>query len=388
MENIPEIVEKAFTEQIYKCVISNPVQKSEKYKKIELQFLDGLYHIEKHTATQVFHEKMTYEKAKDFIQDMLEKSYKNFHAWSSDKENSVQISKKGKVTLRTTHTKTQNAPKRLMSHNREKNYILQQGLYIEPLVDMGIFTKEGQVIQSMYDKYKQINRFIEIVDDEIKKQKKEEWHILDFGCGKSYLTFILYYYFTEIRKMKVKMTGLDLKKEVIEKCNAAAQKYGYNNLSFQVGDIGNFQYENKVDVVITLHACDTATDFALHNAICWNADMIFSVPCCQHELNGQIQSDAFSILTRYGIVKERMAALMTDTIRCNLLSYCGYKTQMVEFVAFDHTPKNIMIRAVKRKNGKRQKDLEEVQALMEEFHVSPTLYSLLEKSNHLSTKNT
>lgn len=232
----------------------------------------------------------------------------------------------------------------------------------------------------MYDKYRQINRFIEIVDDEVRNIDKEELTILDFGCGKSYLTFVLYYYFTRIRKRNIHMIGLDLKADVIEKCSAAAVKYGYDRLHFEVGDIGQFSYDKPVDIVITLHACDTATDFALYNAVRWNTQRIFSVPCCQHELNGQIDSDRLSLLTRYGIVKERFSSLLTDAIRCNLLECCGYKTQMIEFVAFDHTPKNVMIRAVKKTGIDKKARLHEVEQALEEFHVQPTLYRLLKDS--------
>ena len=252
-------------------------------------------------------------------------------------------------------------------------------MIIEPLIDLGVFTKEGKVVKSKYDKYKQINRFVEIIDDEIKKNNYKELTILDFGCGKSYLTFILYYYFVEIKKINVKMIGLDLKEDVIEKCNEVAKRYKYDNLHFELGDINGYKYNNKVDMVITLHACDTATDYALYNAIKWTTKMIFSVPCCQHELNHQMKPENLDILSKYGIIQERVAALMTDAIRGNLLEAVGYKTQLLEFIDIAHSPKNILIRASKSNvsERKREKALNEVNKLLEEFNFSPTLYNLL-----------
>jgi len=376
-----EAIEQVFGADAYKCVISNPISGSE-YRKIEMNRMNGLWYLEKYTEKQVFHENKDDREAKVFLSEVFGNSFKNMNIWTSEYEHTLRLSKKGKLMTGKQRIQKQQAPKVKVRHNREKNYILSPGTKIDPLIDMGVFTKDGKVVNSMYDKYRQINRFIEIVDDEVKNLPDKKLTIIDFGCGKSYLTFILYYYFTEIKKAEVEMIGLDLKQDVIEKCNQTAKKYGYDGLRFEVGDIGKYQNTGDIDVVISLHACDTATDYALFNAISWKAKMIFSVPCCQHEINNQIRSENFSLLTRYGIVKERFSALLTDSIRCNLLEVCGYRTQMVEFVAFEHTPKNIMIRAARKGMSSLEK-MTEVETVIREFHLEPTLYKLLDESGYL-----
>lgn len=383
MEDLNRAISEITKEDIIKVVISNKMNKDVKYKKIVFTLKEKAnkeyYQIEKYTDKQVFHENIEKEVLEEKVLECLENNYKQLTAWSDEATLDLKISKKGKILLN--KKKSDNKKLAKKEHNKEKNYILKEGMIIEPLIDLGIFTKEGKVVNSKYDKYKQINRFVEIIDDEIKKNDYKDLTILDFGCGKSYLTFVLYYYFVKIKKINVKMIGLDLKEDVIKKCNDIAKRYNYENLHFELGDINGFKYNNKVDMVITLHACDTATDYALYNAVKWNTKMIFSVPCCQHEFNHQMKTDDFSILTKYGIVKERIAALMTDSVRANLLEAVGYKTQLLEFIDIAHSPKNILIRASKSKisKDKKEKVLNEVNSLINEFNFKPTLYNLLKE---------
>ena len=383
MEDLKKAINDIVQEEIIKLVISNKLNKDVKYNKITFVLKEDksnkYYQIEQYTDKQVFHENIKFDELAENLEQVIAGQYKQVSAWSNNTTFDMKISKKGKVFLG--KKKSNNEKLANKSHNREKNYILKEGMIIEPLIDLGVFTKEGKVVKSKYDKYKQINRFVEIIDDEIKKNDYKELTILDFGCGKSYLTFVLYYYFVEIKKIDVKMIGLDLKEDVIKKCNDIAKRYKYDNLSFELGDINGFKYNNKVDMVITLHACDTATDYALFNAIKWNSKMIFSVPCCQHEFNHQMKSEELSILTKYGIIQERVAALMTDAVRANLLECMGYKTQLLEFIDIAHSPKNILIRAAKGKvsKEKKQEALNEINRLKDQFNLEPTLYRLLEK---------
>lgn len=385
MEELKKTLDEVFEKEVIKIVISNKVKKDEKYNKVNISLKENnknkFYQIEKFTDKQVFHENIKIDEINEKVYEIIDGKYKQMTAWSSSETFDLKISKKGKIFLG--KKKNDNSKIITKGHNKEKNYILKEGMIIEPLIDLGVFTKEGKVVNSKYDKYKQINRFIEIIDDEIKKNDYKELTILDFGCGKSYLTFVLYYYFVKIKNINVKMIGLDLKEDVIKKCNEIAQRYKYDNLHFELGDINGFKYNNKVDMVITLHACDTATDYALYNAVKWNSKMIFSVPCCQHEFNAQMKADELSILTKYGIVQERIAALMTDSVRANLLECAGYKTQLLEFIDISHSPKNILIRASKSNvsKEKREKSLKEVNNLIETFNFNPTLFKLLKNDN-------
>lgn len=371
-----DIIDNVTAEGIIKLTLSKPNNGAE-YRKITVSKTDKGYFAENFTEKQVFHKNISQKELADFVKTESD-MYLQLNMWTKDAEHIVLISKKGKISYKRKNIQTAHISK---EHNRKKQYLINEGDNVPPLVDMGIFTKEGKVVRTMYDKFRQINRFLELIDDEIKKRDYKAINIIDFGCGKSYLTFVLYYYLTEIMGINANITGLDLKEEVIENCNKSAKRYGYTGLRFEIGDINGYKTATKPDMVITLHACDTATDYALYNAIEWGADLIFSVPCCQHELNLQMKSDKLSILTRYGIVKERTAALMTDAIRANIMWYKGYNTQLLEFVDMSHTPKNILIRGVKSQIPQkiREKYLDEAETLISEFGFDPTLYKLIKE---------
>lgn len=375
---ILKYLNEIFEDDIQKIVVSNLSEKNHQYRKIDIKKINEKYLIAKYTEKQVFNENLNKIQLFDFLIENTE-YFRQFNFFSETIEYSLKLSKKNKLF----YNKIRNKNKIIKQdeNNRKKNYLLNEYDDIPPLVDIGVFTKEGKVVASMQNKFKQINRFLEIIDDSLKDKNMSEINIIDFGCGKSYLTFIIYYYFKFIKHINPNIIGLDLKKDVIEHCNKTAQKYGYDGLKFEVGDINGYTPKVAPDMVVSLHACDTATDFALFNAISWKAKMIFSVPCCQHELNEQISSDKLSLITRYGIVKERAAALFTDVIRCNLLECLSYKVQLMEFVDLAHSPKNLLIRAnLANIPQKVKKDrLKEVESLMNEFQLNPTLYNLLKK---------
>ena len=388
-ETLDEALRSFDTELLQSLILSNPVPSKTKYRKIRAEKNGDAFFVSSFTVTQVFHETVPAEKILDYCLDTAKETYRQLNLWLSDgRVIEILLSKKGKAHVSVQAGKPAVLDRTKALPNRQKNHILQEGMIVPPLVDMGVLTPEGKIIRSRYDKFKQINRFLEIIDDEYKDYVSDKpLRVIDFGCGKAYLTFVLYYYFTEIRHLAVNMTGLDLKTDVIEKCNLAAQKYGYTSLRFEVGDIADYSPDDNIDMVITLHACDTATDYALYNAVTWNAKKIFSVPCCQHEINKTITSQHLNVLTRYGIIKERFSALLTDALRADILECCGYETQVLEFIDLEHTPKNIMLRAVKRPGGekaaeaRRQKMLPEIEAALQEFRIEPTLCKLLLKDS-------
>ena len=374
-KNLDYYLNKITQSNIIHIVATLPNKNSE-FKKAEVDISQSLARISYYTTAQVFHK--TTDSDIMSLAPLLLKDFSQLHFFSNEKEFMLKVTKKS-VLFNVVNSTTPPTP-----INKAKNYIIPQGEIVPPLIDMGVLTKSGKVVSGMNDKFKQINRFLEIIDDSIGTKQITRLNIIDFGCGKSYLTFVLYYYLTKIKKINACIIGLDLKEDVIAACNEAATKYGYKNLIFKVGDINGFTSPMPVDMVITLHACDTATDYALFNAIKWGAKFIFSVPCCQHELNQQIYTPNLSILTRYGVAQERLCALLTDVIRCNLLEASGYKTQLLEFIDFNHTPKNLLIRATLSNitQNIRESRLKEVVAVNKEFNLFPKLYDLL-KNDHL-----
>ena len=316
-----------------------------------------------------------YER-QELIGELMEERFMQLQWEGQYEDGLVLVSKKGHLTTKVKRHACKKEQAAL-EHNRRKKYLLAEGTAVPFLVDLGVMTPQGKIVSTKYDKFRQINRFLEFIEDILPRlDRGRELTILDFGCGKSYLTFAMYYYLRQLRHFDVRIIGLDLKEDVIQHCNELAQSYGYEKLKFYTGDIASYEGVRQVDMVVTLHACDTATDYALAKAVYWGAKVILSVPCCQHELNGQIRNEMLSPVLSYGILKERMAALITDGLRAQLLEGVGYETQILEFVDMEHTPKNLLIRGVY--TGKK-KNLEKTRRCIEELHLNPTLARLLEE---------
>ena len=387
MSDLQIYLSKLLNEKLYQIIISNPV-KRDAVNKIKIRPILMkevlMFQETKFCGTQVFHQNFCSEEMQTRIVTYMEQDFKQLEAEHMEGNLHVLISKKGKVTLKYQKKQgTSEAVRPVMTHNREKKYILKEGIPVPFLIDLGVQTPEGKIVRSRYDKFKQINRYLEFVEDILPTlTKKDTIHIVDFGCGKSYLTFALYYYLHELQKQDVSITGLDLKEDVIQKCNALAENYGYEKLHFYHGDIADFQGSNDIDMVVTLHACDTATDYALKKAIDWNAKVIFSVPCCQHEVNKQIENELLSPILKYGILKERLSAILTDGIRANLLEEAGYETQILEFIDMEHTPKNLLIRGVKHSDLRtgQQAAGNKLEKLTQEMHIDTTLQKLMKDS--------
>jgi SAM-dependent methyltransferase len=385
---IRELFERFVMEQPLSAVLSGQQEKNDFLKVKVRPILSGgnvLIQAEEFRGKQAFHKNLELNEASSYLTDLMEHSFKQAQVETEGWTGQMLVSKKGKASVKVKkktetvqNSALEAAWKKGISHNRKKRYIIEEGTAVPFLVDLGVQTKEGKIVNSRYDKFRQINRFLEFVEDILPQLNKEkEISILDFGCGKSYLTFAMYYYLHELKGYDVRIIGLDLKTDVIKHCNELSEKYGYKKLRFLEGNIADYTGADEVDMVVTLHACDTATDFALDKAVGWNAKVILSVPCCQHELNGQIQNDLLAPIFKYGLIKERMAALITDAMRAEYLEGCGYDVQILEFIDMEHTPKNILIRAVK--SGKKKDNSKATKVCEDFFSITPTLGRLLEE---------
>lgn len=391
MSDLQSLFTDCLNETLIRVILSNPSSKDGVIKICARPMLKNkslLFQIEEYTKTQVFHKNLTAGDASSYLTGKLSSdtssqtaSFKNALVETKSFTANVLVSKKGTITIKKKMNTSAKQPKISLSHNRKKKYILEEGIPVPFLIDLGVMTQNGNIVNAHYDKFRQINRFLEYIEDILPSLPTgRELRILDFGCGKSYLTFAIYYYLKVLKGYPVRITGLDLKEDVIRHCNELAVKYGYDKLEFLCGDIAYYDGCSQVDMVVTLHACDTATDYALAKAVGWGAKVILSVPCCQHELNKQMKNDLLSPVLHYGILKERMAALMTDGLRAQILEANGYRTQILEFIDMAHTPKNLLIRAVY--NGHCADNKAQINELLAAFDINPTLYRLLCKKNN------
>ena len=384
MTDIREFLDKYVNEDLERILVSN-ARRGSSVSKLQVRPVPvkgGVrYQVTRIQGTKAIHENYEKEELISYLTEQMKENFRQLQLEGRYVQGRVLVSKKGKADIKARETKARVREDftPMLSHNRKKKYLLQEGIPVPWLVDLGVMTPEGKVRNSRYDKFKQLNRYLEFIQDILPKLPKDrEIRIIDFECGKSYLTFAMYYYLKELNHYDIQVTGLDLKADVIEKCQSLADKYGYDRLDFQQGDIASYEGADQVDMVVTLHACDTATDFALAKAVKWGARVILSVPCCQHELNRQVQNQDLAPVLEYGILKERFAALLTDGLRAQMLKSAGYDTQILEFISMEHTPKNLLIRAVKNENkkddpGQRQ----EWENCIKAFHVEPTLKKLM-----------
>lgn len=389
--------ESALTKDLEQIIISNSSD-TERVSKIKIRPVllkkELFFQASSFCGAKVLHHNYEKEELLENLPDWFSGLFRQVEIKTLNDQTTILISKKGTVTVKTKQRKHKDplwnssdglmaeGNRMLIDHNRKKQYLLKEGVAIPFMVDLGIMSIDGNVIKSKYDKFRQMNRYLEFIEDVLPSlPKEEEISIIDFGCGKSYLTFAMYYYLKEIKGYRIKITGLDLKEDVIKTCNELKDRYGYQELEFRKGDIKSYQGTNKVSMVVTLHACDTATDFALYKAALWGAKVVLSVPCCQHELNRQISCDDLKQVLKYGLIKERMAALMTDALRANLMEALGYKVQILEFIDMEHTPKNILIRAVRKGSQPSakeiQRNLNQLKSTLEYLNCNLTLYQLI-----------
>lgn len=360
---------------LVKMIAGNRRKKSLEYTKVTLKPVviknEYQYQAEYSYDKKVTHLNIPADEILSFALSLLD-DFKQLNIFTTSSEVQVLASKADnpRVTVRKTEAKSAE-----LSHNRDKNYLIAEGTPCDFLVKLGVMNKDGTVKPKHYHKFRQINRFLEIVEDVYPALPTDRTiRIIDFGCGKSYLTFALYYYLHIIKERNVSIVGLDLKKNVIDFCSRTSCELGYTDLTFLMGDIADYTGDNA-DMVVTLHACDTATDYALINAVNWNTRVILSVPCCQHELFSQIKNELHQPMLKYGIIKDKFTELLTDALRGLKLEEMGYKVSMIEFTPLEHTSKNIMIKAVKGMPYKKlqQKAADEYSRLKEFYNVNPAI---------------
>lgn len=409
--NINELLDKCINEKLIDLTISNVKKKGgEIAVKVKIRPVilkdELVFQVSEFIGQKVYHKNVSCNEVKKLIIKLITDVYKQAQFNMTDASAQVLSGNNGNLTIKYKKSAKQKEQKDL-SHNRSKKYILKEGVPVGFLIDLGVMTKDGKIVHQKYDKYRQINRFLEFIEDILPQlDKNKEQTIIDFGCGKSYLTFAMYYYLHELKGYDIRIIGLDLKTDVILHCNELAKKYGYEKLTFLVGDIADYEGVDQVDMVVTLHACDTATDYALAKAVGWNAKVILSVPCCQHEVNKQLEKqrnlhsgkmksktevmevsemlgdqlasmeEVLGPIMDYGLLRERFAALVTDGLRAKHLESEGYETQVLEFIDMEHTPKNILLRAVKKGSpaAKSRKEAEDCERFLK---IQPTLGMLL-----------
>ena len=384
-EEVKKIFEDFLDDSLLRIILSNPAFKDGagpcKALKVRVRpvMLKGgmVFQAEELTEKQAFHRNLTREEGVSYLLGLMESGFKQAEVESSRGQARVLVGKKGTVTIKVKKNQQKMvAAPNVASHNRQKRYILEEGKPVAFLEDLGVMTADGKVVRSRYDTFRQINRFLEFIEDILPRlDKSRENVIIDFGCGKSYLTFAMYYYLHELKGYEVRIIGLDLKQDVIDHCNRLSVAYGFDKLKFYHGDIASYDGVDHVDMVVTLHACDTATDYALEKAVKWDASVILSVPCCQHELNKQMDNELLRPVLQYGLIKERMAALYTEALRAEILENRGYRTQILEFIDMEHTPKNILIRAVKQ--GGPKDNRKEIEDILQFLGTEQTLAGLL-----------
>lgn len=381
MEKITQVLCSAMDSgRLTKMIFAGKRRKSLEYRKITLRPVtikgELMYQAEYHYDKKVTHKNIPYYEGIEFAQKIIAEDFKQVNILTENEDIQILASKPEKPKI-TRHTVIRSAAD--TEHNRKKHYLIEDGTPCDFLIELGVMSPEGKVFRKHYSKFRQINRFLEIADDSFDSLPKNGTiRIIDFGCGKSYLTFALYYYLKIVRGRSVEITGLDLKKDVIEFCNRTAQKLNYSQLKFQTGDIADYE-SSGADMVVTLHACDTATDYALINAVKWKSKVILSVPCCQHELFSQITNEVNEPMLKHGIIKDKFTELLTDGLRGLKLEAAGYDVNMIEFTSLEHTSKNIMIKAVlpdKPDEAAKNKASTEYEALKDFYHVNPTIDQL------------